>query len=265
MNKLAAFSKNIVAAIESQRSGALVVNLLLTQLQVGQPVLTTSDCWTLVGGAGKPTKKNSLVYYRASSLQKTAKKISEVLQNPAATDWDQFNALLNTVDFADDQLQAQPAYLALQGFMAMKGCHAVNGSDILEFIATMRPASEQPAAGSAAGTEKPETATGKQADTVSAEAGTTAGNAEAEIDLAASMLADLAQVDDIVGRTIAGLMGLDPVVAMQKMAEAWQADRARLLKEINTLTAEAEAEKKPVEVRAKQLAKQMIAAQTKAA
>jgi hypothetical protein len=240
MNKLAAFSKNIVAAMESQRSGALVVNLLLTQLQVGQPALTTADCWTLVGGAGKPTKKNSLVYYRASSLQKTAKQVSEILQQPAATDWDQFNTLLNAVDFADEQLQAQPAYLALQGFIAMKGCHACNGSDIREFIATLRPASEQPAAGKAQGTESQQTATASAPDTVSAEAGTTAGNTEAEIDLAASMLADLATADNIVGKTIASLIGLDPVVAMQKLAEAWQADRARLLKEINTLEAAAE-------------------------
>lgn len=236
MNKLASFSKNVVSALESQRSGALVVNLLLTQLQVGQPTLTTADCWTLVGGAGQPSKKNSLVYYKANSLQKTAKQISDILQQPAATDWDQFASLLNTVNFADDNLQAQPAYLALQGFIATKGCHAVNGSDIREFIATLRPASEQPSAGTAQGTEQPTTATASAQDTVSAEAGQTAGEIEAEKDLAASMLADLAQADNIVGKTVASLMGLDPVIAMQKMAQAWQADRARLLAEINGLT-----------------------------
>ena len=253
MKNLSALAVNVAAALDNQRSGALVINLLLVQLQNNAPTLTTANCWALVGGKGKPTKQapHQRTYFKANSLQRNAKEIAETLKGEPTDAWHDFIALIEVIDFTSATLQTDAAFVAAIAFMEERGNYACNGADVRAFIASLFEAAE----GSNSTTEEQTdgeqaaTASASAPDTVSAEAGQAAGDIEAEKDLAVAMLADLAKVDSIVGKTITSLIGLDPVVALQQLAQAWQADRTRLLGQLDQ--AEAQLEKIKAEAPAK--------------
>lgn len=223
------------AAVQSSMTNTLVRSIGLCQLVLNGDI-TEEETLQLVNLSEKPATDNKLAYEQYKYAGRLVRQAREVLDTEQG-----FKDQLLSVDINNSQ-----ALETFQVQQAIKG-HYLTTAESFNRLVSSKLTEEAKAARA----EKAKKLEGKKAQkqpkapTATATApmaqATVAAiqtHLTAEDELAAGMIADLIAADDIISQTLKAINKQAPTIQdIQRIAEAWAADRAALLAEMAELKA----------------------------
>lgn len=223
------------AAVQSTMTNTLVRSIGLCQLVLNGDI-TEEETLQLVNLKEKPATDNKLAYEQFKYANRLVRQAREVLGTEQA-----FKDQLLSVD-----INNTAALESFQVAQAIKG-HYLTTAESFNRLLVAKLTEESKAAKAEKAQKLEGEKAPKQPKTPTATATAPMAQATvaaiqthltAEDELAASMIADLIAADDIISQTLKAINKQAPTVQdIQRLAEAWAADRAALLAEMAELRA----------------------------